>query len=107
MDCATRPIPTANEPVMTAPLLSVRDLHVTFDLPEGAVKAVDGVSFDVLPGRVMGIVGESGCGKSITMRAILQLVDEHGHIDKGEVLFRSGANNDEGRDSGSIEHAIF
>ena len=75
---------------MTEPLLSVRDLHVTFGLHEGVVKAVDGVSFDVLSGRVMGIVGESGCGKSVTMRAILQLVDEPGRINKGEILFRSG-----------------
>ena len=74
---------------MTAPLLSVRDLHVAFGLDEGVVKAVDGVSFDVMPGRVMGIVGESGCGKSVTMRAILQLVDEPGKIENGEVLFRS------------------
>jgi peptide/nickel transport system ATP-binding protein len=74
---------------MPEPLLSVRDLHVTFGLHEGVVKAVDGVSFDVLPGRVMGIVGESGCGKSVTTRAILQLVDVPGRINKGEILFRS------------------
>jgi peptide/nickel transport system ATP-binding protein len=75
---------------MTEPILSVRNLHVTFGLQEGTVKAVDGVSFDVMPGRVMGIVGESGCGKSVTMRAILQLVEEPGRINEGEVLFRSG-----------------
>ena len=74
---------------MAEPILSVRNLQVTFGLQEGTVKAVDGVSFDVLPGRVMGIVGESGCGKSVTMRAILQLVDEPGRINEGEVLFRS------------------
>jgi len=90
---------------MTAPLLSVRDLHVTFGLHEGVVKAVDGVSFDVLPGRVMGIVGESGCGKSVTMRAILQLVDEPGRIDKGEVLFRSGAQHTGGKDGAIIDLA--
>ncbi len=76
-----------------APLLSVRDLHVSFALDEGLVRAVDGVSFDVMPGRVTGIVGESGCGKSVTMRAILQLVDAPGRIERGEILFecRSGA----------------
>ena len=78
---------------MTAPLLSVRDLHVTFGLDEGSVRAVDGVSFDVLPGQVVGIVGESGCGKSVTMRSILQLVDEPGRIKQGEILYRMRAAN--------------
>ncbi len=73
---------------MIAPLLCVRDLHVTFQLDEGSVRAVDGVSFDVMPGQVVGIVGESGCGKSVTMRAILQLVDEPGRITGGTILFR-------------------
>jgi oligopeptide/dipeptide ABC transporter ATP-binding protein len=82
----------SNSP-LPAPLLSVRDLHVSFALDEGLIRAVDGVSFDVMPGRVTGIVGESGCGKSVTMRAILQLVDEPGRIESGEILFdcRSGA----------------
>jgi oligopeptide/dipeptide ABC transporter ATP-binding protein len=78
---------------VTSPLLSVRDLHVNFALDEGLVRAVDGVSFDVMPGRVTGIVGESGCGKSVTMRAVLQLIDAPGRIESGEILFacRSGA----------------
>jgi oligopeptide/dipeptide ABC transporter ATP-binding protein len=82
----------SNSP-LPAPLLSVRDLHVSFALDEGLIRAVDGVSFDVMPGRVTGIVGESGCGKSVTMRAILQLVDEPGRIESGEILFdcRTGA----------------
>src|SRR5215472_1175735 len=90
---------------MTEPILSVRNLHVTFGLQEGTVKAVDGVSFDVLPGRVMGIVGESGCGKSVTMRAILQLVDEPGRINEGEVLFRSGERHAEGKPGAIIDLA--
>ena len=79
---------------MTA-LLTVRDLHVTFALDEGNVRAVDGVGFEIMPGQVVGIVGESGCGKSVTMRAILQLVDEPGRITAGEILFRcrTGAAN--------------
>jgi oligopeptide/dipeptide ABC transporter ATP-binding protein len=88
---------------MTAPLLSVRDLHVTFGLDEGSVRAVDGVSFDVMPGRVLGIVGESGCGKSVTMRAILQLVDEPGRIKSGEILFRCRTGLAPGQDEDVID----
>ena len=74
---------------MTDPvLLSVRDLRVSFTLDDGVVQAVDGVSFDVLPGQVLGIVGESGCGKSVTMKAILQLVDRPGRVTQGEIRFR-------------------
>ena len=68
-------------------LLSVRDLRVVFGLDEGVVRAVDGVGFDVQPGQVVGIVGESGCGKSVTMKALLQLVDEPGRISGGEMLY--------------------
>jgi peptide/nickel transport system ATP-binding protein len=70
------------------PLLSVRDLRVSFKLDEGLVRAVDGTSFDVMPGQVLGVVGESGCGKSVTMRAILQLVEKPGRITNGEIKFR-------------------
>ena len=71
-----------------APLLAVRDLRVSFCLDEGVVRAVDGVSFDVFPGQVVGIVGESGCGKSVTMKAILQIVEQPGRIVAGQILFR-------------------
>ena len=57
------------------PLLRVEDLKAYFFMDEGTVKAVDGVSFDVFPGKVVGIVGESGCGKSVTMKAILQILE--------------------------------
>jgi oligopeptide/dipeptide ABC transporter ATP-binding protein len=79
-------------PTLTAtePLLSVRDLRVAFRMDEGTVHAVDGVSFDVLPGQVVGIVGESGCGKSVTTRAVLQLIDPPGRITSGEILYRQG-----------------
>jgi peptide/nickel transport system ATP-binding protein len=86
MDCVMPPIPTATEP-----LLQVRDLRVSFRMDEGTVRAVDGVSFDVFPSQVVGIVGESGCGKSVTMRAILQLIDPPGRITGGQILYRQGA----------------
>jgi oligopeptide/dipeptide ABC transporter ATP-binding protein len=73
------------------PLLRVRDLRVSFKLDEGTVRAVDGVSFNVYPGQVVGIVGESGCGKSVTMKAILQLIDPPGRITGGEILYRQGS----------------
>jgi oligopeptide/dipeptide ABC transporter ATP-binding protein len=75
-------------PTATEPLLSVRDLRVSFALDEGLVRAVDGTSFDVMPGQVLGVVGESGCGKSVTMRAILQLVEKPGRITSGTIRFR-------------------
>jgi oligopeptide/dipeptide ABC transporter ATP-binding protein len=83
---------------MTEPLLSVRDLRVTFGLDEGTVRAVDGASFEVMPGQVLGIVGESGCGKSVTMKAVLQLVDEPGRIAGGEILFRCRGEDGKGEE---------
>jgi peptide/nickel transport system ATP-binding protein len=73
---------------ISEPLLSVRDLKVHFSLPEGVVKAVDGISFDVFPGEVFGVVGETGCGKSVAMRALLRLVDPPGRIVAGRILWR-------------------
>ena len=71
-----------------APILSVRNLKTYFRSQEGLVRAVDGVSFDVHAGRTLGIVGESGCGKSITARSILGIVDRPGRIEAGEILLR-------------------
>jgi peptide/nickel transport system ATP-binding protein len=72
-------------------LLSVRDLKTYFMQDEGTVKAVDGVSFDLYPGATLGIVGESGCGKSVTARSILGIVDRPGRIVDGEIRFRRQA----------------
>jgi peptide/nickel transport system ATP-binding protein len=74
-----------------APLLSVRGLKTYFFSDEGTVKAVDGASFDVYPGRTLGIVGESGCGKSVTARSILRIVEEPGRIVDGQILLRREA----------------
>jgi peptide/nickel transport system ATP-binding protein len=70
------------------PLLSVRDLRVTFTRQgEEPFKAVDGVSFDVRPGQTVGLVGESGCGKSVTSLAIMGLLPKRGNRVEGEATF--------------------
>ncbi len=73
---------------MTTPLLAVQDLHVEIATPRGTIVAVDGVSFDVQEGEAVGLVGESGCGKSMTLRAILGLLPRGGRVTGGRVLFR-------------------
>jgi peptide/nickel transport system ATP-binding protein len=70
---------------MTGPLLSVRDLRVEFAAREGPLVALDGVSFDIAPGEVLGVVGESGAGKSLTGLAIIGLLDPPGRIAGGEI----------------------
>ena len=66
----------------------MRDLKTHFFTQEGVVKAVDGVSFDVYPGKTLGVVGESGCGKSVTAMSILRIVERPGRIAEGEILLR-------------------
>jgi oligopeptide/dipeptide ABC transporter ATP-binding protein len=73
---------------ITEPLLQVDDLRVEFRLEAGILKAVDGVSFSVRSGRVLCVVGESGCGKSVTARALLRLIDSPGRIVGGSVRYR-------------------
>ena len=78
------------------PLLEVRNLTVRFFTYDGVLKALDGVTFDVKDREILGIVGETGCGKSVTAKAILRLIpDPPGRITGGEVLF-SGLNLLEG-----------
>src|SRR5467141_2344264 len=69
------------------PLLQVRDLRTHFFTDDGVVKAVDGVSFSLEKGKVLGVVGESGCGKSVTALSILRLISPPGRIVSGEILF--------------------
>ncbi|WP_419785340.1 ABC transporter ATP-binding protein [Pseudodesulfovibrio sp.] len=69
-------------------LLSVKDLQTHFFTDEGVIKAVDKVSFDVRKGKTLGVVGESGCGKSMTTLSILRLVDKPGRVVGGDITFK-------------------
>jgi peptide/nickel transport system ATP-binding protein len=68
-----------------APLLSVRDLRVVFDGRRGPLTALDGVSLDIAPGEVLGVVGESGAGKSLTGMAVIGLLDPPARIAGGSI----------------------
>ena len=70
---------------MTTPVLSVRNLKVEFPTRRGTLTAIDEVSFDIAPGEVLGVVGESGAGKSITGSAVIGLIEPPGRIAGGEV----------------------
>jgi peptide/nickel transport system ATP-binding protein len=82
------------DPPTKQPLLEVRNLKASFEVREGMVRAVDGVDLTINQGETLGIVGESGCGKSITARCILRIADvedEHLH---GKALFRQRSDDD-------------
>ncbi|GAK52200.1 oligopeptide/dipeptide ABC transporter, ATPase subunit [Candidatus Moduliflexus flocculans] len=77
------------------PLLQVKGLKTHFFLDEGTVKSVDGADFSIMPASTVGVVGESGCGKSVTAFSILQLVSHPGRIVEGEILWRRNGQNSE------------
>ncbi|WP_309084901.1 ABC transporter ATP-binding protein [Chelativorans sp.] len=72
---------------MTEPLLSVRNLKVSYAVGGGSVDAVDGASFDVPRGSILGLVGESGCGKTTVARAITRVIADNARITGGEMIF--------------------
>jgi peptide/nickel transport system ATP-binding protein len=72
----------------TESVLSVRNLRVEFPTRRGTLVAVDDISFDIAPGEVLGVVGESGAGKSMTGSAVIGLIEPPGHIAGGEILLR-------------------
>ncbi len=97
---------TIEQAAPAEPLLDVQDLLVTFLTRRGRLPAVRGVSLKVFPGETLGVVGESGSGKSVTMQAVMGLIDEPGRIEGGDIRWRgqslldprSGASKVRGRD---------
>ncbi len=77
------------------PLIVVKDLHVDFDVRDGIVHAVDGAGFTIYRGQTLGIIGESGCGKSITAKAILNMIPKRGKM-SGEITFYEKTNTGNG-----------
>jgi oligopeptide/dipeptide ABC transporter ATP-binding protein len=71
-----------------APVLSVTGLKTWFHTRDGIAKSVDGVDLEAQPGKVLGVVGESGCGKSVTALSIMRLIPPPGRIENGQVLFK-------------------
>jgi peptide/nickel transport system ATP-binding protein len=85
----TSPAPTpAAAGSAAAPLLEVKDLHVTFRTEDGRVHAVDGLNFTLRQGEVLGIVGESGSGKSVSMLTVMRLINDPNAIFQGQVLYK-------------------
>ena len=85
-------------------LLEVRNLKTYFFLDEGVVRAVDDVSFEMERSRVLGVVGESGCGKSVLARSIMRIVRPPGDSFEGEIIYRRDSADDSlGRTDGSVD----
>src|SRR5262247_1290317 len=81
--------PAGNGAGAVSALLDVRDLRTHFTTAAGVVRAVDGVSWDIQPGETIALVGESGCGKSVSALSIMRLVAEPaGRIEGGEILYK-------------------
>ena len=80
---------------MTQPLLDIRDLKTYFHTDDGIVRAVDGVSLSIAPEKTLGVVGESGCGKSITAFSTMRLIPSPpGKIEHGQILFHKAPESD-------------
>jgi peptide/nickel transport system ATP-binding protein len=89
--------------VMVDPLLEIKDLQVHFFTDEGVVKAVDGVDLTITRGKTLCLVGESGCGKSVTARAILKIIRPPGRIVHGQMLYRHGSSSDKAVDIAQMD----
>ena len=89
---------------MTEPLIEVKDLRVQFAVRDGIVKAVDGLNMTIYRGKTLGVIGESGCGKSMTARAILNMIPKPGKITDGNIIYhRRVQNNGHGQMDDIVE----
>ncbi len=79
---ATEPVPS------TAPLVEIEDLVVDYGYGDAAVRAVNGISLEIRPGEIVGLAGESGCGKSTVAGAIMQILRLPGHVAAGSIRFK-------------------
>jgi peptide/nickel transport system ATP-binding protein len=84
-------------------LIEVKNLKTYFYLPQGTVRSVDNASFDIYRGKTLGVVGESGCGKSVTAQSILRIVPPPGKIVEGEILLHRLSKNDS---AGVVEEVL-
>ena len=88
MVCATHSTPACGAESLAEPILQIEDLKTQFFTSRGVVRAVDGVSMHINAREILGVVGESGCGKTMTALSILRLVPDPGRIVSGRILFR-------------------
>ena len=72
---------------MSEPILRIEDLYIEFETPNGRLKAINGISLEVLSGEIFGIVGETGCGKSITGLSVMQLLPQTARVTEGSITF--------------------
>ncbi len=96
LDAARPEAPAAK----SGPVLEVDDLRTWFDTRDGIVKAVDGLSFSVKPGEILGVVGESGCGKSVTSLSIMRLLPSPpARFASGHIRYKDRAHSQRRRDA--------
>src|SRR5512136_760872 len=89
MPCGTSSIPGSEGSPMAAPLLEIKRLSVQFFTHQGVVRALEEVDLAIEVGEIMGLVGETGCGKSVMARSILRLIPQPpGKISSGEIRFK-------------------
>ena len=87
-------------------LLEVKDLKVEFNIRGGVIKAIDGLSFEIRRGETVGIIGESGCGKSVTARAILRMIPKPGKITGGQILYHRQKSQSDQNNAGALDQVV-